>query len=245
MKKVYLFGDSFSMFTHEIKEYYCNDVEFNTHNSLSNDHILKLVKLKLNKILKHDIDEVGSTILVQLTVCSRMCVNEASNPYEKNLLRRYYSYDARTIESGDADIFNNRYYTLYPNMYATNTDLIKMVFMPYLGFFISKNELNILNDLLLEVNLLKTLAKSIGINLEYFFYSNDFDTTLGGINPSRKDTILLREINSTHIMFGEFNSMQAYIAKTRPEYFVSKMDIHFNDDGNKWYMNWLKDKYDF
>jgi hypothetical protein len=129
-------------------------------------------------------------------------------------------------------------------MGSVNTDLMKMVFMPYLGFFISKNELNILNDLLLEVTLLKNLAKSIGINLEYLFYSSDFDVTLNGLNPYRKDRVLLREINSNHIMFGEFNSVQSYIAETHPEYFVSKMDIHFNNNGNRWYINWLKERYD-
>ena len=243
MKQVYLFGDSFSLFTGDIKEYYRNDIEFNTHHSLSNDHILKLVKLKLNKILEQNIDVSGSTILVQLTVCSRMCVNESSMPIEKAVLRNVYSYDSKTIEYSDTEVFNNRYYTLYPNMSSSSSDLIKMVFMPYLGFFISKNELNILNDLLLEITLLKNLAKSIGINLEYFFYSSDFDVTLNGLNPFRNDRVLLREINSNHIMFGEFNSMQSYIAENHPEYFVSKMDIHFNDNGNRWYINWLKERY--
>ena len=50
MKKLYLFGDSFSLFTEDIKDYYLNDIEFNTHHSLSNDHILKLVKLKLIRL---------------------------------------------------------------------------------------------------------------------------------------------------------------------------------------------------
>jgi hypothetical protein len=244
MKKLYLFGDSFSLFTGDIKEYYRNDIEFNTHHSLSNDHILKLVKLKLTKILEQNIDVSGSTILVQLTVCSRMCVNESSMPLEKAVLRNVYSYDANTIQYGDSDVFDNRYYTLYPNMSSTNSDLVKMVFMPYLGFFITRNELNILNDLLLEVNLLKNLAKSIGINLEYIFYSNDFDVCLNGLSPFRKDRVLLREINSNHIKFGEFNSVQSYIAENHPEYFVSKMDIHFNNNGNRWYINWLKERYD-
>jgi hypothetical protein len=244
MKKLYLFGDSFSLFDTDLKDGMSSRIEFNTHHSLSNDHILKLVKLKLNKILQQNIDVSGSTILIQLTVCSRMCVNESSIPYEKELLRKIYSYDAPTIQYGDGDIFNNRYYTLYPNMGSVNTDLMKMVFMPYLGFFINRNELNILNDLLLEITLLENLAKSIGINLEYFFYSSDFDVALNGLSPYRKDKVLLREINSNHIMFGEFNSVHSYIASTHPEYFVSKMDIHFNDSGNRWYMRWLKERYD-
>jgi hypothetical protein len=244
MKKLYLFGDSFSLFDMQLKNAMSSRIEFNTHHSLSNDHILKLVKLKLNKILQQNIDISGSTILIQLTVCSRMCVNESSIPHEKDLLRRIYSYDTPTIQYGDGDIFNNRYYTLYPNMGSVNTDLMKMVFSPYLGFFINRNELNILNDLLLEVSILKNLAKSMGINLEYFFYSSDFDVSLNGLSPYRKDKVLLREINSNHIMFGEFNSVHSYIASTHPEYFVSKMDIHFNDSGNRWYMRWLKEKYD-
>jgi hypothetical protein len=245
MKKLYLFGDSFSLFTEDIKERYCNDVEFNSHHSLSNDHILKLVKLKLTKILEQNIDVSGSTILVQLTVCSRMCVNESNMPLEKSVLREVYSYDTQTTKHGDGDIFNNRYYTIYPNMSSFKSDLVKMIFMPYLGFFINQNELNILNDLLLEINLLKNLAKSIGIKLEYLFYSNDFDVCLSGRSPYRKDKILLREINSNHIMFEEFNSVQSYIAQSHPEYFVSKMDIHFNDRGKTWYINWLKQRYDF
>jgi hypothetical protein len=244
MKKLYLFGDSFSLFDMQLKNAMSSRIEFNTHHSLSNDHILKLVKLKLNKILQQNIDISGSTILIQLTVCSRMCVNESSIPHEKDLLRRIYSYDTPTIQYGDGDIFNNRYYTLYPNMGSFNTDLMKMVFSPYLGFFITRNELNILNDLLLEVSILENLAKSMGINLEYFFYSSDFDVALNGLSPYRKDKVLLREINSNHIMFGEFNSVHSYIASTHPEYFVSKMDIHFNDSGNRWYMRWLKEKYD-
>jgi hypothetical protein len=244
MKKLYLFGDSFSLFDMQLKNAMSSRIEFNTHHSLSNDHILKLVKLKLNKILQQNIDISGSTILIQLTVCSRMCVNESSIPHEKDLLRRIYSYDTPTIQYGDGDIFNNRYYTLYPNMGSVNTDLMKMVFSPYLGFFINRNELNILNDLLLEVSILENLAKSMGINLEYFFYSSDFDVALNGLSSYRKDKVLLREINSNHIMFGEFNSVHSYIASTHPEYFVSKMDIHFNDSGNRWYMRWLKEKYD-
>ena len=244
MKKLYLFGDSFSLFTGDVKERYRNDIEFNVHHSLSNDHILKLVKLKLTKILEQNIDVSGSTILVQLTVCSRMCVNESQMPLEQSVLRSVYSYDATTTQYADSDVFNNRYYTLYPSMSSKDSDLIKMVFMPYLGFFINRNEMNILNDLLLEVNLLKNLAKSIGMDLEYLFYSSDFDVTLNELNPFRKDKFLLREINSNHIKFGEFNSVQSYIAENHPEYFVSKMDIHFNTSGNRWYINWLKERYD-
>ena len=244
MKKLYLFGDSFSLFTGDIKESHRNDVEFNTHHSLSNDHILKLVKLKLNKLVENGIDSKGSAILVQFTVCSRICVLQSNMSETREFMQKVYGYESDMVKYGDVSIFNNYYRTLYPNMSSMDSELVKMVFMPYLGFFINRNEMNILNDLLLEVTLLKNLAKSIGINLEYLFYSSDFDVTLNGLNPFRKDKVLLREINSNHIKFGEFNSVQSYIAENHPEYFVSKMDIHFNNKGNKWYINWLKERYD-
>jgi hypothetical protein len=239
MKKLYLFGDSFSLFTADIKEYYSNDIEFNTHHSLSNDHILKLVKLKLNKLLDKNEDVSGSTILVQLTVCSRMCVLRSNMNGTREFMQDVYNYDTDMIAYGDADIFKNRYHTLYPNMSSMNSELVKMVFMPYLGFFINQNELSIFNDLSLEISLLKKLANTIGVKLEYFLYSSDFDkqlnnTKYGGEHISK----------SEHIMFDGHHSLQSYIAKNRPEYFVSKMDIHFNDNGKMWYINWLKERYD-
>ena len=239
MKKLYLFGDSFSLFTEDIKEYYRNDIEFNTHHSLSNDHILKLVKLKLNKLLKGNDDVSGSTILIQLTVCSRICVLQSNINGTREFMQSVYKYESDMIRYGDIDIFNNRYHTLYPNMSSMDSDLVKMVFMPYLGFFINQNELRIFNDLILEISLLKKLAETIGVKLEYFLYSSDFDkklssTKYGGEHISK----------SEHIMFDGYHSLQSYITETRPEYFVSKMDIHFNDNGNRWYINWLKERYD-
>lgn len=240
MKKVYLFGDSFSLFTEDIKDYYINDIEFNTHHSLSNEHILKLVKLKLNKLIQNNIDVKGSTILIQFTVCSRMCVLQSNISGTKQFMQSVYRYEPNMIRYGDLDVFNNHYHTLYPNMSSMDSELVKMVFMPYLGFFINQNETKIFNDLVLEVSLLKTLAESMGIKLEYFFYSSDFDLaiskpTYGGVKAS----------NSSHIKFDGHDSLQSYIKDNRPDYFVSKLDIHFNDNGNKWYMNWLKDRYDF
>jgi len=111
--------------------------------------------------------------------------------------------------------------------------------MPYLGFFINQNELKIFNDLILEITLLKKLAESIGINLEYFLYSSDFDKVLNNVKYVG-DTLS----ESSHIKFDGYNSLQSYIKENRPEYFVSKMDIHFNNNGNKWYINWLKERYD-
>jgi hypothetical protein len=239
MKKLYLFGDSFSLFTTDIKEYYSNDVEFNTHHSLSNDHILKLVKLKLNKLLKGDIDASGSTILIQLTVCSRICVLQSNINGTREFMESVYGYDKDTIKFGDTDIFKNKYRTLYPNMASMNSDLVKMIYMPYLGFFINKNEPKIFNDLILEISLLKKLAESMGINLEYFLYSSDFDKVLNNVKYEGEEPT-----ESSHIKFDDHNSLQSYIAENRPEYFVSKMDIHFNNNGNKWYINWLKERYD-
>ena len=240
MKKLYLFGDSFSLFTGDIKESYHTDIEFNTHHSLSNDHILKLVKLKLNKLIENGIDSKGSTILVQFTVCSRICVLQSNMSETKEFMQKVYGYESDMIKYGDVSIFNNYYRTLYPNMDSMSSELVKMAFMPYLGFFINQNESKILNDLVLEVSLLRKLAETIGINLEYFFYSSDFDLSIS--KPKYEG---VTQLESSHIKFDGHNSIQSYIKENRPEYFVSKMDIHFNDSGNKWYINWLKERYDF
>ena len=240
MKKVYLFGDSFSLFTGDIKESYHTDIEFNTHHSLSNDHILKLVKLKLNKLIENGIDSKGSTILVQFTVCSRICVLQSNMSETREFMQKVYGYESDMIKYGDVSIFNNYYRTLYPNMDSMSSELVKMVFMPYLGFFINQNESKILNDLVLEISLLRKLAETIGINLEYFFYSSDFDLSIS--KPKYEG---VTQLESSHIKFDGHNSIQSYIKENRPEYFVSKMDIHFNDSGNKWYINWLKERYDF
>ena len=237
---MYLFGDSFSLFTGDIKESYHTDIEFNTHHSLSNDHILKLVKLKLNKLIENGIDSKGSTILVQFTVCSRICVLQSNMSETREFMQKVYGYESDMIKYGDVSIFNNYYRTLYPNMDSMSSELVKMVFMPYLGFFINQNESKILNDLVLEVSLLRKLAETIGINLEYFFYSSDFDLS---INKPKYEGVT--QLESSHIKFDRHNSIQSYIKENRPEYFVSKMDIHFNDSGNKWYINWLKERYDF
>lgn len=234
MNKLYLFGDSFSLFDTDLKDSMNSTIEFNTHHSLSNEHILKLVKLKLLKLSEMGIKkEDNVNILVQLTVCSRMCVLEPTKSDISTMMRSLYSYEDSMTRYGDKEIFQNKYYTLYPNLSSMKSELISMVFMPYLGFFITNNEKNILDDLLLELSVLSKLSDSIGVNFEYFFYSNNFDRVLSNKN-----------LNTPHIKFGEHNSMQSYIESTRPDYFVSKMDIHFNDLGNKWYMKWLIDKYD-
>jgi hypothetical protein len=124
-------------------------------------------------------------------------------------------------------------------MSSMDSELVKMVFMPYLGFFINQNEIRIFNDLMLEISLLKKLAESIGVKLEYFFYSSDFDKKMSVVKYCGDELS-----KSEHIMFDEHHSLHSYIAENRPEYFVSKMDIHFNDNGNKWYIKWLTDRYD-
>jgi hypothetical protein len=240
MKKLYLFGDSFSLFTGDIKESNRNDVEFNTHHSLSNDHILKLVKLKLNKLIESGIDAVDSTILIQFTVSSRICVLQSNMNETREFMQKVYGYEYDMIKYGDISIFDNYYRTLYPNMASMDSELVKMVFMPYLGFFINQNENKILNDLVLEVSLLRKVAESVGIKLEYFFYSSDFDLSINKPNYGK-----VPQLKSSHIKFDGHNSIQSYIRENRPEYFVSKMDIHFNDSGNKWYINLLKERYDF
>lgn len=233
MKKLYLFGDSFSLFDTDMQRIFSGDIEFNTHHSLSNEHILKLVKLKLLKLLDSNQRYDGANILIQFTVSSRICVLESSEPKTKISMNTFYSYQKHMIEYADKDIFENNYYTLYPHFESMNSELISMVFMPYLGFFITNNERNILKDLFLEVEILKNLANSIGINLEYFFYSNNFDRFLN------KDDLI-----SNHIKFEGHNSMESYIKENRQNYFVSKTDIHFNNNGNKWYLKWLKERYD-
>lgn len=239
MKKLYLFGDSFSLFDNSIKESMSSRIEFNTHHSLSNDHILKLVKLKLNKLIEGNIDISGSTILIQLTVSSRICVLRSNLSETEEFMQRAYKYEDDMIKYGDSDIFNNSYHTLYPNMSSMDSDLVKMVFMPYLGFFINQNEIRIFNDLVLEISLLKKLAETIGIKLEYFLYPSDFDRRLSTVKYGGEQII-----KSEHIMFDGHHSLKSYIAENRPEYFVSKLDIHFNNNGNKWYINWLKERYD-
>ena len=192
------------------------------------------------KLIENGIDSKDSTILVQFTVCSRMCVLQSNMSETREFMQKVYGYESDMIKYGDVSIFNNYYRTLYPNMDSMNSELVKMVFMPYLGFFINQNESKILNDLVLEVYLLRKLAETIGINLEYFFYSSDFDLSIS--KPKYEG---VTQLESSHIKFDGHNSIQSYIKENRPEYFVSKLDIHFNDNGNRWYINWLKERYDF
>lgn len=231
MKKVYLFGDSFSLFNGYIKQKYRDVIEFNSHSSLSNDHILKLVKKKLTKLSKENIkSEDDINIFVQLTVSTRMLVYYTENEPAKLPLDKTYGYHSPLIEFADKELFkDNEYYTLYP-CGPEDDVLIDMIYRPYLGTFLNKNQKNILNDLLVELNSLKAFANLLNIKFDYIFYSNDFDDNL--IN-----------VNSEHITFYGHQSVQSYIKSNHAHFFMSSMDIHFNDEGNLWYINWLNKFY--
>jgi hypothetical protein len=232
MKKLYIFGDSFSLFTETIKERYSKSIEFNTHSSLSNDHILKLVKKKLVKLSKETITkEDDVNIFIQLTVSTRMVVFYSENPPADIVLNRTYGYVDSLLTYADKELFKDKeYYTLYP-CGPKDTLLIDMVYRPYLGTFLNLNEPNILNDLLVELNCLKAFANKLNINFDYIFYSNNFDKALEN-SPSE------------HITFYGHQSLQSYINSNHKQFFVGEFDIHFNDEGNWWYINWLKEKYD-
>ncbi|MEY4332607.1 MAG: hypothetical protein RLZZ196_1345 [Bacteroidota bacterium] len=233
MKKVYLFGDSFSLFNGYIKNQYSDVIEFNSHSSLSNDHILKLVKKKLTKLSNENIKpEDGINIFVQLTVATRMLVNYTPNEPAKTSLDETYEYHDKLLEFSDKELFKDKeYYTIYPCGPKDNL-LMDMIYRPYLGTFIAHNEKNILNDLLVELNCLKAFAKSLNINFDYIFYSDNFDK-------------LLAKSESTHITLYGHQSIQSYIKSNHAQFFMTPMDIHFNDEGNLWYINWLKDFYGF
>ena len=133
MKKLYIFGDSFSLFTEQIKERYHNSIEFNTHSSLSNDHILKMVKKKLVKLSKETITkEDDINIFIQLTVSTRMMVFYSENPPADIILNKTYGYTEGQLNFADKELFKDKeYYTLYP-CGPKDALLIDMVYRPYL-----------------------------------------------------------------------------------------------------------------
>ena len=233
MKKVYLFGDSFSLFNGLIKNTYQDVIEFNSHSSLSNDHILKLVKKKLTKLSNQTISSEDSiNIFVQLTVSTRMLVYYTENEPAKLPLDKTYGYHSPLIEFADKELFKDKeYYTIYPCGPRDNV-LMDMIYRPYLGTFLNHNQKNTLNDLLVEINCLKAFANKLGIKFDYIFYSNDFD----------KD---LEKASSGHIKFYGHQSVQSYIQSNHAQFFMTPLDIHFNDEGNLWYINWLKEFYGF
>jgi hypothetical protein len=232
MKKLYLFGDSFSLFNTDMKDVYKDVIEFNAHSSLSNEHILKLVKKKLLKLSKDPISSNHDlNIFVQLTVSTRMLVTYTTHEDIRKCLLSRYGYFDSLLTHADKDLFKNKeYYTIYPNN-PTGNIIMDMIYRPYMGSFLSLNETNILPDLLLEINVLKQFANKLGIKFDYIFYSNNFDKEL-------------QKVDSDHIQFYGHHSVQSYIQSNHSQYFVSSQDIHFNDEGKMWYLKWLTNFYD-
>jgi hypothetical protein len=238
MRKLYIFGDSFSMITEDLSNSIFSRIENNSHSSLSNDHIIKFVKLKILKLIKNN---EFANILVQLTTPNRLLVNYNSKFPEiiSNLQALHYNH--KILFNADKEIFEpNRYISLYPFFGSHKDDLIKNLYVPYTDYIINGNYLNLLRDWILELNILKELAVKNNINLEYFFYTNDYDDILKN-SENEPDTL-----NSFHIKFEGFNSLESYLRKTNNhQYFVSKIDKHFNEDGQKWYLKYLLNRYDF
>ena len=233
MKKLYLFGDSFSMLTMDLKTSFKKYLEVNAHYSISNEHILKLAKLKLLKLVKNKIR--GGNFLIQLTIPNRMLVLNGDNI--KNALSQPDNllYDYKHLISADLEIFEQEMYaTLYPFSSIYSDFAIKNLFVPYMTLIIDKNYKKIIKDLEMEIQLLIELGNSYDINVEYFYYTNDFDGYL-----RKKDS-------GSHIKFGEFHSMENFLRNNfENSYFFSKLDKHLNYQGMLWYMDFLKKRYDF
>ena len=237
MKKLYIFGDSFSMMTENLLDSVSNRIENNSHSSLSNDHIIKLVKLKILKLIKNN---EFSNILVQLTTPNRLLVNYNSKFTGIISNLEALNYNHKILFNADKEIFEpNRYISLYPFFGSYKDDLIKNLFVPYTDYIINGNYLNLLREWILELSILKELAVKNNINLEYFFYTNDYDIIL------KKFEIGSTILNSFHIKFEGFHSLESYLKEDgNQQYFVSKMDKHFNEDGQKWYLKYLLNRYD-
>ena len=200
MKTLYLFGDSFSMIDTTLKEYNQNHLEVNAHFSISNEHIIKLAKLKLIKLIKEKVR--GCNILIQLTLPNRMLVisndrlkNTISNP--ENLS---YSYDSLLF--ADLDIFeNDMYSTLYPYTSIEKDFTFKNLFVPYQTFIVENNHKKLIKDWQTELELLILLGKSNDINVEFFYYTNDYDLILSKFEAG------------LHIRFGEYHSLETFLKK--------------------------------
>ncbi len=232
MKKLYIFGDSFSLFDNSIKDYHKETIEFNSHSSLSNDHILKIAKLKLLKLIKNKVK--GVHMLLQLTVANRLLI--LHNPYSEYTTKELegFKYQSSQLEYADKELFeDSMYFSLYPLFSTTDNILIDSIYAPYSNLICSHNEKIMLKDWMLEIDVLYQLAKSNGINLEYIFYPDDYDKLFK-----------LNKIKSSHIQIDGFNSIETYIKSTNPSYFISNSDIHFTEEGCKWYINFLKTRYD-
>lgn len=237
MKKLYLFGDSFSMMNEGIMAHnsIISKLENNSHSSLSNEHILKLVKLKINKLIEEK--HFDTNILVQLTVPERLLV--VYNDKFESILSNPKNLEYLNINEfiKDNSLFENKIYcSLYPFLGWDKDPLIKNLYSPYCSFIYHNNYYRLLKDLLLELKILSNLCKNVGINFEYLFFTNDYDFHL-------KNDL---ELKSEHIKFGEHNCIETYLRQNNKlDHFVSKMDKHLNEIGNKWYLKFLMERYDF
>lgn len=237
MKKLYLFGDSFSMMNEGIMAHnsIISKLENNSHSSLSNEHILKLVKLKINKLIEEKYFDTN--ILVQLTVPERLLV--VYNDKFESILSNPKNLEYLNINEfiKDNSLFENKIYcSLYPFLGWDKDPLIKNLYSPYCSFIYHNNYYRLLKDLLLELKILSNLCKNVGINFEYLFFTNDYDFHL-------KNDL---ELKSEHIKFGEHNCIETYLRQNNKlDHFVSKMDKHLNEIGNKWYLKFLMERYDF
>jgi hypothetical protein len=236
MKKLYLFGDSFSLLDeHLLLENNLNlRIENNAHSSLSNDHILKLTKIKLNKLIEQQYFDCN--VLVQLTVPERLLL--IYNDTFETLLSTPKNLEYLKKNGGIRDEFlfeNKMYSTLYPYLGWSKDPLIKNLYSPYCSFIYHNNYYRLLKDLILELKILSNLSKSVGINFEYLFFTNDYEFHLN----------YDLELNSEHIKFGEYNCIETYLRENnKSDHFVSKNDKHLNDTGNKWYLKFLMERYD-
>jgi len=233
MKKLYLFGDSFSMIDSTLKEYNKKHLEVNAHFSISNEHIIKLAKLKLLKLIKEGVK--NSNILIQLTVPNRMLIINSNKLKHSisNSENLSYSYDHLLF--ADLEIFEkDMYSTLYPYTAIASDLVFKNLFVPYQTYIVENNHKKLIKDWEMELNLLILLGKSYNINIEYFYYTNDYDA------------ILNKSESGLHIKFEGLHSLETFLKKNfEYSYFFSKLDKHFNQSGIFWYLKFLKERYDF
>ena len=101
-------------------------------------------------------------------------------------------------------------------------------------FIVENNHKKLIKDWQTELELLILLGKSNDINVEFFYYTNDYDLILSKFEAG------------LHIRFGEYHSLETFLKKNfEYSYFFSKLDKHFNQNGMFWYLKLLKERYDF
>jgi len=233
MKKLYLFGDSFSMIDITLKEYNQKYLEVNAHYSISNEHIIKLAKLKLIKLIKERVR--GCNILIQLTVPNRMLVISSDKLKRSITNPENLSYSYNHLPFSDLDIFEkDMYLTLYPYTSIEKDFAFKNLFVPYQTLIVENNYRKLIKDWQTELELLILLGKANDINVEFFYYTNDYDTILNKFEAG------------LHIRFDGYHSLETFLKKNfEYSYFFSKLDKHFNQNGIFWYLKLLKERYDF